>query len=181
MRRDDGRSAYDPARQRSAFTLLEVVVALALSGLLLLGGRLFLESLGRAAASTTLAAYDADRAANADRFLRSLVGRLEVGTDHSHHFGGDERSVHFTSWCDTPARVVRAMRRGHLIRADRPEASVGRPFDIRYNPVVRSGREASYSRLGSETVRSGTSTIREPVDAGSSGGEKPSALRLRSV
>jgi prepilin-type N-terminal cleavage/methylation domain-containing protein len=88
---------------RSAFTLLEIVVALALSGVVLLGGRLLFESLSAAAGDTIQAARQADQLANGDRLLRSLVGRLEVGTDHARHFGGDERSVHFTTWCDTPA------------------------------------------------------------------------------
>jgi len=79
------------------------VVALAVSGVVLVGGRLMFESMSGAAIHTIRSAQDADRVANADRLLRSLVGRLEVGTDHARHFGGDERSVHFTTWCDTPA------------------------------------------------------------------------------
>jgi hypothetical protein len=40
---------------------------------------------------------------NGERLLRSLVGRLEVGTDQSHEFAGDEHRVQFTTWCDMPA------------------------------------------------------------------------------
>jgi len=87
---------------RRGFTVLEVIVALAVSGLVLLGGRLMLESIGAAAEQTRQAARAADRLANADRLLRSLVGRLEVGTNYSGRFGGTDQSVHFTTWCDTP-------------------------------------------------------------------------------
>ena len=87
---------------RRAFTLLEVVVALAVTGLILLGGRLLLEGVGRIALSTTRAAEASDRALNGDEVLRSLAGRLEIGTGGTHKFGGNERSVHFTTWCNTP-------------------------------------------------------------------------------
>ena len=49
-------------RVRRAFTLLKVVVALAVTGLILLGGRLLLKGVGRIALSTTRAAEASDRA-----------------------------------------------------------------------------------------------------------------------
>lgn len=85
------------------FTILEVVVALAVSGVVLLGARLMFDTLASAARDTIQAGHDADQSANGERLLRSLAGRLEIGTGHSTHFGGDERSVHFTTWCDTPS------------------------------------------------------------------------------
>ena len=100
MRRE--RRDIRSSRVRRAFTLLEVVVALAVTGLILLGGRLLLEGVGRIALSTTRAAEASDRALNGDEVLRSLAGRLEIGTGGTHKFGGDERSVHFTTWCNTP-------------------------------------------------------------------------------
>ncbi len=89
--------------ERPGFTLIEVLVALAVSAVILLAGRLTLQAVGDAATATTRTTREADSRANADHLLRTLVGRLEVGTDRSRRFGGDERSVHFTTWCDTPA------------------------------------------------------------------------------
>jgi hypothetical protein len=82
---------------------MELVVALAIAGILLLGARLLLEQLADDAHRTTDAAIDADRDANAGRTLRALVGQMEVGTSDSTWFGGDERTARFSSWCDVPA------------------------------------------------------------------------------
>lgn len=89
--------------RRSGFTLIEVIVAVTLSAIVLLGARALWESLaGSVDRLRTRATADA-RVVNGERLLRSLVGRLEVGTDLSHEFAGDEREAHFTTWCDMPA------------------------------------------------------------------------------
>lgn len=89
-------------RHRAGFTLVEVVVALAISGLVLLAARQMLEALAAGADRLSAAARAADREANADRLLRALVGRLEVGTQEAGEFAGAERAASFTSWCDAP-------------------------------------------------------------------------------
>jgi prepilin-type N-terminal cleavage/methylation domain-containing protein len=89
--------------RRNGFTLIELVVAITLSGIVLLGARALWESLaGSVDRLRTQAAADA-RAANGERLLRSLVGRLEVGADRSREFSGDDRETRFTTWCDMPA------------------------------------------------------------------------------
>jgi prepilin-type N-terminal cleavage/methylation domain-containing protein len=92
----------DTRTRRRAFTLIEVMVALTVSGIVLVGARLMVDALADATHRTLAAARDADRAANADRLLRMLAGRLEIGTVADGPFGGDQRSVRFTTWCDTP-------------------------------------------------------------------------------
>jgi prepilin-type N-terminal cleavage/methylation domain-containing protein len=89
--------------RRHAFTIIEIIVALVVSSIVVLGGRLAVERMTDAASAATRAAQVTDAAANSDRLLRTILARLEVGTDESRRFGGDERSVHFTTWCDTPA------------------------------------------------------------------------------
>jgi prepilin-type N-terminal cleavage/methylation domain-containing protein len=97
MRRDAFRC------RRRGFTLIELIVAITLSGIVLLGARALWESLaGSVDRLRTQAAADA-RVANGERLLRSLVGRLEVGTDQSREFAGDEQRAQFTTWCDMPA------------------------------------------------------------------------------
>jgi hypothetical protein len=74
-----------------------------LSGVVLLGARALWESLaGSVDRLRTQATADA-RDMNGERLLRSLVARLEVGTDQSSEFAGDERHTTFTTWCDVPA------------------------------------------------------------------------------
>jgi len=88
---------------RAGLTLVEVLVALAISGVLLLGARALLDQMGEIGHHITAAAARADREANADRLLRSLLGRLEVGTDSTRIFAGDEQRAQFPTWCDVPA------------------------------------------------------------------------------
>ncbi|HEX8361678.1 MAG TPA: prepilin-type N-terminal cleavage/methylation domain-containing protein [Longimicrobium sp.] len=87
---------------RGGFTLLEVMVALAISGLLLLGARALLVQVGDAAEEIAGTAAGVDREANAERLLRALVGRVEPPRPES-EFVGTPRGVRFATWCDVPA------------------------------------------------------------------------------
>jgi prepilin-type N-terminal cleavage/methylation domain-containing protein len=90
-------------RPSGGFTLIELVVAITLSGVVLLGARALWESLAISVDRLRTQATADARDANGERLLRSLVGRLEIGTDQSHEFAGDEQHVRFTTWCDMPA------------------------------------------------------------------------------
>jgi prepilin-type N-terminal cleavage/methylation domain-containing protein len=89
-------------RRRSGFTIIEVMVALAVSGIVLLGARAMLEATADQAGRITRAAATADRDANAERTLRALVERLEIGTVPGTEFSGDPATAAFASWCDVP-------------------------------------------------------------------------------
>ncbi|HSY80328.1 MAG TPA: prepilin-type N-terminal cleavage/methylation domain-containing protein [Gemmatimonadaceae bacterium] len=89
--------------RRSAFTLIELVVAITLSGIVLLGARALWESLAASLDRLRAHATADTRSVNGERLLRSLMGRLEIGTDQSREFAGDEHQVQFTTWCDMPA------------------------------------------------------------------------------
>ena len=84
-------------------TLIEVMVALLVSGIVLLGARLILDALTDQALRITDSAVVADREANGDRVLRGLAERLEVGTARGTEFAGDPATATFTSWCEVPA------------------------------------------------------------------------------
>jgi prepilin-type N-terminal cleavage/methylation domain-containing protein len=86
--------------RRSGFTLIELIVAITLSGIVLLGARALWESLAGSVDRLRVEAAADARAANGERLLRSLLGRLEVGTDQSHEFAGDPQYATFTTWCD---------------------------------------------------------------------------------
>jgi prepilin-type N-terminal cleavage/methylation domain-containing protein len=89
--------------RRNGFTLIELMVAIALSGIVLLGARALWESLASSVDRLRSEATVDGADVNGERLLRSLVGRLEVGTDQSHEFAGDEHQARFTTWCDMPA------------------------------------------------------------------------------
>lgn len=96
------RSSLRHSARAAGFTLVEVLVALVIAGTVIVTARMLLEQL--AADAKRLVAHVAtnDSKANTDRTLRQLVSRLEVGTDDSRRFAGNERAVRFTSWCDVP-------------------------------------------------------------------------------
>ena len=87
---------------RPGFTLIEVLVALSVAALVVLGGRALLEAISSAANSIVLTSANTDRAANAERLLRVLVGQIEVGKALGSSFVGDEQSTEFTTWCGSP-------------------------------------------------------------------------------
>jgi prepilin-type N-terminal cleavage/methylation domain-containing protein len=117
-------------RRRSGFTIIELMVALAVSGIVLLGARAILETVADRAGGITRAAVAADRDANAERTLRALVERLEVGTGPGTEFGGDGASAAFISCWYATAR-----------------ASI-------YSSGHRSATRSSFA-MGSKAVRSG--------------------------
>lgn len=90
-------------RARGGFTLIEVIIALLVSGIVLLGARLLLSGLGDAAHRITARSREATSQVNGEAVLRALVGRLEVGTTESAPFSGDPTETHFTTWCEVPA------------------------------------------------------------------------------
>ncbi|HET7584027.1 MAG TPA: prepilin-type N-terminal cleavage/methylation domain-containing protein [Gemmatimonadaceae bacterium] len=98
------RSPIPRAAARGAgFTLIEVLVALAVSSVVLLGARAMVAAVTDAAerAARTDAAMTRD--INAQEALRGIVGRLEVGTPQSGTFAGNESAARFSSWCDVAA------------------------------------------------------------------------------
>ena len=103
MSRREPRTVSRAPAARAAFTLIEVMVALSISGLVLLGARWLLTGLADDADRITRAAALADHDANAERVLRALFAGLEVGTDSTRTFEGSERHARFTTWCDAPA------------------------------------------------------------------------------
>lgn len=85
-------------RVRRAFTLIEVLVALALTGLVAVGVRDLYEMLNQAETRVTRETEILDSDANARRFLTSLAGSVDMT---GAGFVGDSASVQFTSWCMT--------------------------------------------------------------------------------
>jgi hypothetical protein len=82
---------------------VEVIVAIVIGGIVLLGARALLEVLADEEHRLTVEAAADDARGNGYRTLRSLVGEMEVGTIESGPFSGDPVKMSFTSWCDSPS------------------------------------------------------------------------------
>jgi prepilin-type N-terminal cleavage/methylation domain-containing protein len=87
-------------RVPAGFTLIEVVVALVVSAIVMLGARAVLGEVGDEALRISAEAQRLDAEANGERTLRALVRQLDLGSDEASQFAGDPRQVSFASWCD---------------------------------------------------------------------------------
>ena len=85
--------------RRRGFTILELMVALALSAGVLLAGRALTEQV--AAVGDTIATNTAiaDSSRVRARSLRAIVRNIAIGADSLSNFSGDARTAKFVSWC----------------------------------------------------------------------------------
>lgn len=98
MRRVDGRP-----QRRYGFTLPEVMIALVVAGLVLLGARATVEAVRELAGRIAAATGAGDRERNGERLMRRLVASLTTGDAEDERFAGDPSSARFPSRCDEPA------------------------------------------------------------------------------
>lgn len=87
---------------RCGFTLIEVVVALALGALAVALAAALTRSTADAAGRTSAHVSVAASESNGERLLRRLIGQMELSSrsDGANH--GDAQFLRFTSWCDDP-------------------------------------------------------------------------------
>lgn len=89
--------------RRRGFTLIEVSLALAISGLAILGGMLLLDQLDDSARRIAILASRAASDGNGGRLLQRLLLDATAITDSSLALRGDEHSVQLSTTCDAPA------------------------------------------------------------------------------
>lgn len=89
-------------RRSRGLTLVEVLVALTVSGAVVLAAHGLFLLVGDAAQRVPALGEAADLERNRERTLRELFGQIEVGTDSSLRFAGGPQAARFVSWC--PAR-----------------------------------------------------------------------------
>lgn len=89
-------------RRHRGTTLIEIMVALAVATTVLVAARVLAQVLGESASRQLRVATTHDRAANAERALRQLVGNIEVSVDSGGGFVGGRTSARFRSWCARP-------------------------------------------------------------------------------
>ena len=85
------------------FTLIEIVVALVVSAIVMLGARAMLGEVGDDALRIAAETRRLDAEANGERTMRSLVQQLDLSSGEASQFAGDPQHVSFASWCDVPS------------------------------------------------------------------------------
>jgi prepilin-type N-terminal cleavage/methylation domain-containing protein len=91
------------AGERRGFTLLEVLVALAIGGVAVLGARMLLEAVSDHGVRVAAAARQADVESNMDLMLRSTLARVSTDRDSAARFDGTPTEARFPTMCDVPA------------------------------------------------------------------------------
>src|SRR6266567_9576790 len=92
------RSAFRLARSALGFTLIEVLVALAIAGLVVLMAHRLFAAAGDAGRALREARMALDREANARRWLAATFLSLDVGTGGDAAFVGQPDRVAFSAW-----------------------------------------------------------------------------------
>jgi prepilin-type N-terminal cleavage/methylation domain-containing protein len=85
--------------KRGGFTILELMVALALSAGVLLAGRMLTEQVAAIGDTIAINAAVADSGRTRYRALRAIVRNIEIAADSSVNFAGGPRTATFVSWC----------------------------------------------------------------------------------
>ena len=108
-------------RLRAAFTLIELLAALALSGLAIVGAARLLDQLADTRERSAALARSVTQSANGIRLLRALVYRADMPDAR---FSGTDTAAGFQSWCEVPEgwleRCIVALR----ITAERDSAEL---------------------------------------------------------
>lgn len=100
---------------RRGTTLIELLAALVLLGLLFLGMRALLAQLGDGNERITRAAMGSDARGNGARTLRALLRRAVAESDTARQFAGDDSIAIFDGGCDVSAGWVEDCRVGLAI------------------------------------------------------------------
>src|SRR5437867_11053473 len=90
------------ASGRRGFTLVELLLALALGGLVVLMAQRVSAGVTDGARRLSETQEALDRRANARRLLVALVGSLDIGMSQSAGFDGRPNQVTFSTWAVTP-------------------------------------------------------------------------------
>jgi prepilin-type N-terminal cleavage/methylation domain-containing protein len=157
---------------RAGFTLIEVVVAISITALLLVGARAVFEQLGGHAEAVVKAASAGDRDANGQALVRALLGRAETSPDPERRFDGTADGARFATWCDTPGGWLERCTAtlGFLTVSDTAVLAV-REGDAEPVALRRGFRRGAMLYLrsadeGGEWVRNWSSAVSAPLAIG---------------
>jgi prepilin-type N-terminal cleavage/methylation domain-containing protein len=92
-----------PIPDRRGFTLIEIIAALLLIGLAMIGGLALIDQIGDSAGRIAQEASRAARDGNGRRLLRRLLLDAAPSTDTTKRFRGDAHSMELSTRCEVPA------------------------------------------------------------------------------
>lgn len=95
---DRGRCGGAPPASRTGFTLLELMLALAIGGLLVVTAAQLFAVAGDSGGALARARHAADREANAREWLATTLSSLKVGVAGTPGFQGDSARMTFAAW-----------------------------------------------------------------------------------
>jgi prepilin-type N-terminal cleavage/methylation domain-containing protein len=90
------------ARSRSGFTLIEILVAMVVSGMIVAAAAGLLSVFGDRAQTIDRAGMQADREGNAYRLLQQIVGNAATTADSTPGVVGNASGASFQTWCESP-------------------------------------------------------------------------------
>jgi prepilin-type N-terminal cleavage/methylation domain-containing protein len=105
-------------RTRQAFTLIEVMVAMAIVTMVAVATRAMFEAIASSAATTGASTRAWDHAMNAERHLRALAGRAVVDATPQRRFVGAADSAAFASYCEDAGGWLAPCRVSLFVRHD---------------------------------------------------------------
>jgi hypothetical protein len=127
---------------------MELMIALAISGLIVLTARALVVAVLSVSERLDLASVKADRVANGERLLRTLVARLDVSQPGSRFEGTDTR-IAFPTWCDASAGWLEPCNAAVMLRAARDSAVLAVSLSGQPQMSLLSGRTIALRYLGS--------------------------------
>lgn len=92
-----------PLRKRRGVTLLELIIAVSIIGMAILGGVMLLDQLTDSQARISRDGLRDAAAGNSDRVLRRLLLDARATTDSADRFQGEVRIASYLTLCDTPS------------------------------------------------------------------------------
>jgi prepilin-type N-terminal cleavage/methylation domain-containing protein len=176
-----------PIRNRRGVTLLELIIALAIAGLAILGCVMLLDQLNDSHEHIVRDRVADATAGNGDRMLRRLLVDARTTTDSSERFRGDERNANYLTLCDTPngwpepCRVALALDSLRASSAIIAETSRGERFELRRVPGAATFRYLDLSARDSSWVRQWAMSIALPGAIGLVVGSDTTILPLGSA
>ena len=160
------------AHDRKGFTLLELVAALSVIGVAMLGGMVLLDQLGDSAGRIARDGALAAREGNGARVLRRVLLDASSSPDSTKRFRGDEHSLELWSMCDVPGgwsescHVVLAIDERGDSSVVLAELSGGQSLALRRQAGMGEFRYYSPSASDSVWVHHWSSNVTLPVAVG---------------
>ncbi|HXC25158.1 MAG TPA: prepilin-type N-terminal cleavage/methylation domain-containing protein [Gemmatimonadaceae bacterium] len=166
-------------RDRSGFTLIELMVALTIGAGLLLAGRLLLEQITATEHIIVADSAAQDTSVTQGLLLHSLVRNLEVGTDSLTTFAGNEHIAQFTTWCiDTTALRIRCRVRLTIDTTLTAVTSATPLTTLQHTTKIGQFRYLSDARNGGQWYRSWGIGLTAPLAIGIIVGHDTTVLRV---